>query len=232
MLSGPTVFVGDSITVGVTSFVQNDGPKTMVAVGGLGSVDILGIVRAAESRGKLDNQTSMVVLGGTNDIGNSSRSIASVFSALSAIWALGHAHRMRVIALTVPPAKGFQGFASNFDAINGRRKTLNQMIQAAKGTPNGPDEVIDLDALIGDASDRDKLAPAFDSSDHLHPNMPPFGKALTAALVPPSATPSPSPSANLSSNFAGAKATLKLGAEAAAVGGLVWGGYRLLKRWL
>lgn len=226
MLVGGTIFVGDSITVGYAPFVQTS-PKVQISKGGLGSSAILDLVKNAPLPSTLP--ANMVVLGGTNDIGNDARSIQSVFAALQAIWNIGKTHGLKVIALTVPPARGFSGFTSNFDHINERRHQLNSLIQASPI----PDQVIDLDALIGDPSDREKLAASFDSGDHLHPNAQRFATVLTPILGT-----FKSPLRNLSgisptvaSNIGGLKATAKLAGEAVVVGGVAWGAWRIGKSW-
>ncbi len=182
LLSGDTVFIGDSITVGLPPFVFVAGNKSDIAKVGAGTAQILSMVRTGESVRALDFQKNAVVLGGTNDIG-AGLSAEAIFGNLAAIWKLCKAHGMRVVALTIPPAKGYSGFASNFQAINTKRKLVNAMILSSPLA----DSKIDLDAMLGDASDPDKLAARFDSGDHLHPNKAAMGGALTAELAKPDA---------------------------------------------
>jgi hypothetical protein len=132
----------------------------------------------------------MVVLIGTNDIG-SGRSAASIFKTVTDIWAMGKSRGLRVIALTVPPAKGYAGFASNFGAINACRKAINAAILASPI----PDAVVDQDRLLGAPGDPDRLGPSFDSSDHLHPRKDAHGAALSIALplAAPGGPPTPFP---------------------------------------
>ena len=125
MLSGNTLFVGDSITVGLSPFVEVDGRKDTVAKSGASTAQILNLLKLTESA--LDAKRNMVVLGGTNDIGGG-LSADAIFGNLKAIWAIGKTRGLRIIALTIPPAKGYVGFAGNFEAINAKRKQVNSLI--------------------------------------------------------------------------------------------------------
>jgi hypothetical protein len=94
---------------------------------------------------------------------------------------MGKEKGAKIIALTVPPAKGYSGFASNFESINAKRVALNNLI---KDSPI-PDQVVDLDVLLGLQSDQDRLAPNMDSGDHLHPRKDAMGAALNTAFAKP-----------------------------------------------
>jgi len=182
-LQGDTLFAGDSMTVNLPPFVKVDGVKRMVAKGGIPASGnfvfpgLLQMLQASEGQAALAASKNMVVLIGTNDIA-SGRSAETIFKTITDIWALGKARGVRVIALTIPPAKGYSGFASNFDAINAKRKNINASILAS----GIPDAVIDQDKLLGSPGDPDRLASAFDGGDHLHPRKDAHGAALTTAL--------------------------------------------------
>ncbi|MDB5720777.1 MAG: hypothetical protein JWP15_1395 [Alphaproteobacteria bacterium] len=61
------------------------------------------------------------------------------------------------------------------------RKAVNQWIR----TSGEPDGIVDFDAATRDPANPDKLLPAFDSGDHLHPNeagQKAMGDAVDLAL--------------------------------------------------
>jgi hypothetical protein len=217
LLDGDTIFIGDSITVGLAPFVFVAGNKSDIAKVGADTAQILRMVRSAEDLRAFDFQKNAVVLGGTNDIGGG-LSAEAIFGNLMAIWKVCKDHGLRVVALTVPPAKGYSGFASNFPAINAKRKQVNAMIMASPLA----DTKIDLDTLLGAPTDQDRLALGFDSGDHLHPIKLAMGGALTAELAKPSST-SVTPQASISPAPAGPN-TLLVGG---AIAGASWGIFKL-----
>ncbi|NNH69869.1 SGNH/GDSL hydrolase family protein [Nocardia uniformis] len=87
---------------------------------------------------------------------------------------------LRVIGATIPPVGG-SGFDNGdrvrFAERDGVRKAVNDWIR----TSGEYDAVADLAAALADPADRDRLAPGFDSGDHLHPND--AGHAAMAAAV-------------------------------------------------
>jgi hypothetical protein len=187
MLRGNTLFAGDSMTVGLPPFVQIDGVKTMVASVGRTASQLFAALQAPNV---FDGVANMVVLIGANDIGGG-RTVASLFDTIVAIWGLAKRHGARVFALTMPPARGWSGFGSNFPAIDARRKALNGLIASSPV----PDQIIDLSALMADPRDPSAMSPAFDSGDHLHPRKDATGVLLNRTLFAgPSPSPAPAPS--------------------------------------
>lgn len=176
-LIGPTFFAGDSITVGLPAFVSVVGDKIVEAQVGRNVTQIRDAVKANT---RLDGAKNMCVLGGTNDIGGG-KSAKEIFAILQEVWVMGKAKGAKVIALTVPPAKGYSGFASNFEAINQKRLALNNLIKESVI----PDQVVDLDVLLGVPSDQDRLKPEMDSGDHLHPRKDAMGAALNTVFALP-----------------------------------------------
>ena len=176
-LIGTTFFAGDSITVGLPPFVSVVGDKVTEAQVGRSVSQIRDAVKANTRLGDAKN---MVVLGGTNDIGGG-QSAQSIFATLQQIWAMGKEKGVKVIALTIPPAKGYSGFASNFESINRKRLELNNLIKDS----NIPDKIVDLDVLLGVQADQDRLAPNMDSGDHLHPRKDAMGAALNTVFATP-----------------------------------------------
>jgi len=176
-LIGTTFFAGDSITVGLPPFVSVVGDKITEAQVGRSVSQIRDAVR---SNTRLGDAKNMVVLGGTNDIGGG-KSAADIFAILQQVWAMGKEKGAKIIALTVPPAKGYSGFASNFESINAKRLVLNNLIKDSLI----PDQVVDLDVLLGVQSEQDRLAPNMDSGDHLHPRKDAMGAALNTVFAKP-----------------------------------------------
>jgi lysophospholipase L1-like esterase len=86
-----------------------------------------------------------------------------------------HARGVRVVASTILP---FAGYAVWTPAREREREAINRWI-----TTSGTfDEVVNLAAAVADRSAPDRLAPRFDSGDHLHLND--AGYARLAAAIP------------------------------------------------
>lgn len=175
MLQGNTIFAGDSITVGLKPFVKVNGDKREIAKGGQSATQLLTMLQAA---GDLSTFQNMVVLIGTNDIA-SGRSAATIFKTINDIWGLAKTQGLRIFAMTIPPARNYVGFISDFENINTKRKTINALIKAS----SLPSQVVDLDVLLGSPGDTDKLAASFDSGDHIHPRKDSMGALLTPILA-------------------------------------------------
>jgi lysophospholipase L1-like esterase len=75
--------------------------------------------------------------------------------------------------LSEPPRCGSRRFTWQAD-----RQTLNAWIRA----PGNFDAVIDFDAVMRDPAQPDRLKPALDSGDHLHPSL--AGYRAMAEAVP------------------------------------------------
>jgi lysophospholipase L1-like esterase len=127
----------------------------------------------------------LIVLIGVNDLGHPG-STAPASETVSAddliaghrqLIARAHQAGLRVYGATVLPFKDDTlGFSS---AENERKRAaLNRWIRGG----GEYDAVVDFDAAIRDRSDPLRLAPAYDSGDHLHPND--AGMAVLATAVP------------------------------------------------
>lgn len=184
MLRGATLFAGDSMTVGLAPFVQVDGVKSTVAASGRTADQLLEALKAFSDLGVSKN---VVVLAGANDIGGG-QSAERIFATLTAIWNLAKAKGLRVYALTLPPVKGWSGFASNFDAIERKRQALNTLILASPV----PDAILNM-GVMADPDDPQRLSVAFDSGDHLHPRKDAMGALLTRALEATEVSSDPRP---------------------------------------
>ena len=127
----------------------------------------------------------LIVLLGVNDLGHpgTAAPASEVVSADDLIAghrqliARAHQAGLRAYGATVLPFKDDTlGF---YSAENERKRAaLNHWIR----TGGDYDAVIDFDAAVRDRTDPLRLAPAYDSGDHLHPND--AGMAALAAAVP------------------------------------------------
>jgi lysophospholipase L1-like esterase len=131
---------------------------------------------------------SLIVLEGINDIGMLGREgevpawehaemVRRILSAYEQIVARAHTDGIQAIGATLMPFVGsayyHPGAASEAD-----RQAVNKWIR----TPGHFDAVIDFDRLTRDPQHPERLLPAFDSGDHLHPS--PTGYAAMGAAVP------------------------------------------------
>lgn len=117
----------------------------------------------------------VIVFEGVNDLGSLSRRanatpedhaelVARIIAAYQQIIERAHAHGLRVYGATITP------FVGSFYAAPGSlseqdREEVNQWIRA-KGNF---DAVIDFDAVVRDSEHPDRMLPAYDCGDHLHP---------------------------------------------------------------
>jgi lysophospholipase L1-like esterase len=129
----------------------------------------------------------VIVFEGVNDLGGLERNgevmptahaalVQSVIAAYQQIILRAHVHGLRVYGATITPYVGstyyHPGQLSEAD-----RQTVNQWIRAAGHF----DAVIDFDAVIRDSEHPDRMLPAYDSGDHLHPS-PAGYKAMGDAI--------------------------------------------------
>ncbi len=117
-----------------------------------------------------------VVLEGINDLGVLTRDapaspaqhaaiVTQITTSYTQIVTRAHAHGIKVIGGTVMPFGGNEYYHPN--ALNeGDRQALNTFIR----TSGVFDAVIDFDRVMRDPAHPDRLSPAYDSGDHLHPS--------------------------------------------------------------
>lgn len=132
--------------------------------------------------------THLIVLEGINDLGTSTRDapmdeaghkalVAQMIGAYRQIVERARTHRIKVIGGTIMPFMGFSGYHP--DAANeADRQAVNAWIRA----PGNFDAVVDFDAVTRDPAHPDRLNPAYDVGDHLHPN--PAGYKAMGEAVP------------------------------------------------
>ncbi|WP_030659972.1 SGNH/GDSL hydrolase family protein [Streptomyces rimosus] len=105
---------------------------------------------------------TVVVFEGTNDI-RAGTPVHEVVAGLRAIARRAHERGLRAVAATITPCEGFADCSAEVDA---RRNALNAAI---RGRGAGFDAVLDFDAVLRDPRHPQRLLPAYDSGDHLHP---------------------------------------------------------------
>ena len=130
----------------------------------------------------------LIVLEGVNDLGGLARTMEAssaehvdlvrrVIAACQQIIMRAHVHALRVIGGTILPYAG-----SNYYHPDAASEADRQAVNAWIRAPGHFDDVIDFDAVMRDPAHSDRLLPAFDSGDHLHPS--PAGYAAMAKAVP------------------------------------------------
>jgi lysophospholipase L1-like esterase len=119
---------------------------------------------------------AVIVLEGVNDLGTLTRDrpatpdehralVARMITGYRQLVARAHAHGIRVIGATVMPYMGMDYYHP--DAANeADRQAVNAWIR----TGGAFDAVVDLDAVTRDPARPDRLLPAYDSGDHIHPS--------------------------------------------------------------
>lgn len=142
----------------------------------------------------------LIVLEGINDIGMLARNgevsrtdhdalVQRIVGAYRQMLARAHTHNITVLGATIMPFAGSNYYHPG-PASEADRQAINGWIR----TPGHFDAVIDFDEITRNPAHPERLLPAFDSGDHLHPS--PAGYAAMAQGVPlslfaPSAEPAP-----------------------------------------
>ena len=130
----------------------------------------------------------LIVLEGINDLGMLTRDsdvpqaehdamVHALEAAYEQIVMRAHAQGIEVIGATVMPFAG-SAYYHPGPATEADRQALNQWTRAAGHF----DAVIDFDKVTRDPAHPDRLLPAFDSGDHLHPG--PAGYAAMGDAIP------------------------------------------------
>jgi lysophospholipase L1-like esterase len=129
-----------------------------------------------------------IILEGINDIGMLARSgevqpsehdvlVRRIIGAYEQMIALARTHDIKVIGGTIMPFAGSTYYHPSL-ASETDRQAINEWIRARGHF----DAVIDFDKITRDPEHPDRLLPAFDSGDHLHPS--PAGYVAMAQAVP------------------------------------------------
>jgi lysophospholipase L1-like esterase len=130
----------------------------------------------------------MIVLEGVNDLGMFTREsdrpaaeheamVLSIIAAYEQMVTRAHAHGIKAIGATILPFVGSE-FYHPGAATEADRQAINQWIR----TPGHFDAVVDFDMVTRDPAHPDRMLPAFDSGDHLHPSG--AGYAAMANAIP------------------------------------------------
>ena len=130
----------------------------------------------------------LIVLEGINDLGTLDRLeehaqpihdtlVLELESAFQQMVERAHAHGIRVYGGTITPDRGSDYYHPS-ERSEADRQTLNRWIRTAHVF----DAVIDFDELLRDPAHPDRIAPQYDSGDHLHPSL--FGYKRMGEGVP------------------------------------------------
>jgi lysophospholipase L1-like esterase len=179
LVAGPTrrsiVAFGDSITAGPTSPTHARWSDVLtrygvaVANAGVGGGELTGRGMFGSVMGTTrvtallaePGVTDLVVLIGTNDI-SEGVSATRVLDALATVIAQANAKHVRVWVATILPRSGSI-------AMNNARHAVNDALRSSWLTSRGG-KVIDTDMALRDPTNPERLLPAWDTGDHVHPN--------------------------------------------------------------
>jgi lysophospholipase L1-like esterase len=130
----------------------------------------------------------LILFEGVNDLGGLARTgeapeaehaarVQKVLAAYDQIITRAHAHGLRVFGATITPYVGSDYYHPG-PVSEADRQSVNQWIRG-KGHF---DAVIDFDAVVRDPAHPDRLLPAYDCGDHLHPS-PAGYKAMANSIA-------------------------------------------------
>ncbi|HEY2636898.1 MAG TPA: GDSL-type esterase/lipase family protein, partial [Solirubrobacteraceae bacterium] len=124
--------------------------------------------------------TDVILLEGINDLGRGASApevVAGLRQAVGLLRAARRSRELHVLVGTLTPAGGAaEGPA--YARTEAARRAVNRAIREG-GLGDG---VVDFDRAVRDTAHPDRLAPRFDSGDHLHPSA--AGYRRMAAAVP------------------------------------------------
>lgn len=205
------VALGDSITDGrgsttdgndrwtdvLAARLQADPKRRHIAVvnQGIGGNRLLNDGLGPSALARLDRDvlaqpgvTSLIVLEGVNDLGTATREapiseaehvrlVERIIGAYRQIIARAHAHGIKVIGATILP------YGSNdYYHPDARNEADRQAVNAWIRAPGHFDAVVDFDKVTRDPAQPDRLLPAYDMGDGLHPS--PAGYRAMAEAIP------------------------------------------------
>lgn len=134
---------------------------------------ISGLARLDRDLLRIEGLSHILVLEGINDIGTSGPSMFGVRPAVTSeqliagyrqVIARAHQRGVKVIIGTITPFEGSPSHSSP------DKEQVRQAVNSWIRTSAEPDGFVDFDAAIRDPDSPARIAPRFDSGDHLHPN--------------------------------------------------------------
>ncbi len=127
--------------------------------------------------------SAVVVLIGINDLAahapEPESSAEDVIAGQKKLLAAANARGLRVIGGTLGPFEGTDGDGFFLPSDEPKRQAVNAWIRTA----GAYFAVVDFDRILADPSHPARIAPAFDSGDHLHPNDAGY-RAMADAIDP------------------------------------------------
>ena len=116
----------------------------------------------------------VVILEGINDLGHAGSSapesetvsVEELIAGFEQLIEKAHERGVRIYGATLTPFEGtvFEGYFSAEKEV--KRKALNEWVRTRKAF----DGVIDFDKVVQDPAHPDRVLPAYDCGDHLHPS--------------------------------------------------------------
>jgi lysophospholipase L1-like esterase len=185
---GAVVTLGDSITDGINStsgtnrrwpdllatrLREQPGNRSRIGVlnAGISGNRVLLDGAGVRATARLDRDVlqrtgarTLIVLEGINDIQQTPHQLDpdKIIAGLKELTDRAHAAGLRVLGGTVTPFKGWYTYDASEEAA---REGVNRWIRESGAF----DAVVDFDAAIRDPADPQRMLPAYDSGDHLHP---------------------------------------------------------------
>jgi lysophospholipase L1-like esterase len=132
-----------------------------------------------------------IVLEGVNDLGTATRSgdisqqehdalVHRILQAYGQMIERAHEHQIKIFGATITPYSGSDYYHPG-PMSEADRQTINTWIRSAEHF----DGCIDFDKVVRDPAHPDRLMPAYDSGDHLHPSAAGYkvmGEAVPLSL--------------------------------------------------
>lgn len=106
---------------------------------------------------------TLIVYAGTNDLGDAC-SAQPIIAAFRHIVSLAHARHVRVLIATITPRGSYT------TVQNAARAQVNAWVRQGNDCSGSCDGSLDFDRVVRDPAQPNRIAPALDSGDGVHPN--------------------------------------------------------------